>query len=76
MSDEEDLGMPENLQGINGGSFLENYNENSIFDPVKMMESNLINVTNLSAIQQFNLQDETYGDFYNDLNFLSTSRSK
>lgn len=76
VSDEEDLGMPETLQGIHGGSFLDNYNDNSIFDPVKMMESNLINVTNLSVIQPFNLQDETYGDFYNDLNFLSSTRSK
>ena len=34
----------------NDAHFLENFNDNSIFDPVKMMESNLINVTNLSAI--------------------------
>ena len=39
------------------------------------MESNLANVTNISAISPFNQNDETYTDFYNEMNFLNTTKS-
>jgi len=44
--------------------FLGEINE-SIFDPVKIMESNMLNMTNISAIQPFNASrhDDTYNDF-------------